>query len=160
MKNSIRMPTVVLCGFVTAVCNWTPVWAQVAEIINVDAVMGVNWKADCDRCTQVGPGNRNVEISVVPGDIIVFRQGSNLRHGVMELNAVEADKIRKSGEDGNDTQIVEEISRVGAGIFFPKIPTTTPVEITRIVVKDNFAGSLQLQCNVHFAGMKVTLKKD
>ncbi len=96
----------------------------------------------------------------MPGDIIVFRQASNLSHGIMELDSGEAEKIRKSGEDGNDTQIVEEQTRIGPGRSLRPIPTTTPVEMTRIIVKDNFEGSLQLQCTEHFTGMTVTLKKD
>ncbi|ETW98242.1 MAG: hypothetical protein ETSY2_43110 [Candidatus Entotheonella gemina] len=151
--NGQKISVVALCGLVAAIFISSPVWA---EEIFVDAVMGIKWEANCERCTQVG---RNVEISVKPGDIIVFRQVSNLPHGVMEVSG-EADKIRKSGEDGNNIQIVEEISRIGAGTRISQIPITTHVEITRMVVKDNFAGSLQLQCNVHFNAMTVTLKKD
>ncbi len=160
MNSRFSMTAVALWGFVTAICNSTPVWGQQAERIFVDAVMGVKWEANCDRCTQIGPGEPNVEISVVPGDIIVFRQASNLSHGIMELDSGEAKKIRKSGQDGNDTQIVEEQTRIGPGRSLRPIPTTTPVEMTRIIVKDNFEGSLQLQCTEHFTGMTVTLKKD
>jgi hypothetical protein len=130
------------------------------EEIFVDAVTGVKWEANCDRCTQDG---RNVEISVRPGDIIVFRQVSDLPHGIMEVSG-ESEKIRKRGEAENSTQMVVELgdgdSKIGPGAAnqFPASPDV-PVEMTRIEIKDNFEGSLQLQCNLHFSAMKVTLNK-
>ncbi|UFX12250.1 hypothetical protein [Sinorhizobium meliloti] len=160
MTKYLSMPTVALCGLVTAFCNLGLLQAHAAETIFVDAVENFTWKANCTRCTQVGEEGRNLEISVLPGDIIVFRQASDIDHGIMELLAADGEKIRNSGEDGNDTQIVEELTRVGPGKDLVPIPTNTPVEMARIKVKDNFAGSLQLQCTVHFNNMTVTLKKD
>ena len=159
MKKSLIIPAVALCGFVAAISNSTPVWA---DEIFVDAVIGVKWEANCERCTQDG---RNVKISVKPGDIIVFRQVSNIPHGIIEINE-EAGKIRKRGEDENSTQIVIELgdgeTKIGSGIIFDSASGNppVPVEMTRIEVKDNFDGSLRMQCNVHFSNMQVTLEKD
>ncbi|MDW9984273.1 hypothetical protein GOC06_26285 [Sinorhizobium meliloti] len=161
MTNYLSLPAVALCGFVTAFCNLAPLRAHAAETIFVDAVENFTWKANnCTRCTQVGEEGRSLEISVLPGDIIVFRQASDIDHGITHLLTADDEKIRNSGEDGNDTQIVEELTRVGPGKDLLPIPTTTPVEMARIKVKDNFTGSLQLQCTAHFNVMTVTLKKD
>ena len=133
--------------------------------IYVDAAVGSKWVASCDRCAQDG---NSVVITIKPQDIIVFRQkDTSTSHGVRPKNQDEGAKIRKRGDAENASQIVEELgtgpTKIGSGadMKFPKIEDgAAPVEMTRVMVKDNFTGSLTLWCNVHGDGMQITLKKE
>ena len=164
MKVYLSMPAVALLGIVSAVSNSMPL---LAEEILVDAVGFSKWEAECDRCTQVdGNGEpddegQHVEISVEPGDIIVFRQAHFIRHGIGEADMEDPAKIRKRGDDEKDTQIVVELGD-GDTKFGKILPGVTgdPVEMTRIEVRDNFRGSLKLWCTQHKQGMTVTLNDD
>ena len=138
--------------------------ASAGEIF-VDATIGNKWAASCKRCVQDG---NSVVISVEPQDVIVFRQmDTNTSHGVRPKNAGEDAKIRKRGDAENASQIVEEQgtgpTKIGSGddMKFPKlVEGAAPVEMTKVKVKDNFTGSLNLWCNVHGPGMQITLKKE
>ncbi len=154
MKLNLTIPTVVFAvgGFMAGVSVSKPVSA---EEIFVDAVgLGTKWEAECDRCTQNG---NDVEISVEPGDVIVFRQSSFAPHGIVEIDDANGKKIRKLGEQG-DSQIVVELGDGDTTKFGETFPGTGDgVEMTRIEVNDNFEGSLQLWCVLHTSSMTVTL---
>lgn len=164
MKVCPSMLAAVLLGFVSAASALTPL---LAEEILVDATGFSKWEAECDRCTQVDANGQpddagqHVEVSVEPGDIIVFRQAHFIQHGIGETDTENPAKIRKLGDGENNTQIVVELGD-GDSKFGAILPGVTgdPVQMTRIEVKDNFEGSLMLWCTQHKQGMKVTLKRD
>ena len=154
MKMVSRIQAVALCGIAGL---FTYATDASAEEILINAGPGIKWVATCDRCEQQGP---NVNISIEPNDIIVFRQNDpNSRHGITGVPA-ELAKIAKRGEADSANKIAVELE--AKTMFgqedFQKIEF--PVEITRIQIKDNFSGSLTLICNVHGFNMTVTLRKN
>lgn len=154
MKIINKIQAIALCGLAGL---FTYTTASSAEEILVNAGPGIQWVAFCDRCEEQGP---NVNITVEPGDIIVFRQNDpGSRHGIVGVPAELAKITRREEVDNTDKIAVELEAPTMFGVEdFQKIEF--PVEITRIEIKDNYAGSLILICNVHGFNMTVTLERD
>ena len=155
MKMVSKIQAVALCGIAGLFAYATD---ASTEEIRVDAGPGIKWVATCDRCTQVD--DKHVKVSVKPGDVIVFRQNDRgSQHGLVGA-AAELEKIAKRGEADSADKIAVELAvpRMFGLEDFQKIGF--PVEVTRIMIKDNFSGSLSLVCNVHGSNMKVTLEKN